>query len=117
MVAIFKFYMIVALLASLVACQPGEKPPSTFDLLSTAESTITSAANTLNRALQLGTISVDDSEYATAYEGLHEAGAFMDTAWAAYRAGELGAADSQRRLAMDSYLLVRPIIQRLGEVN
>jgi hypothetical protein len=107
--------LALILLSNLLGgCQPGTKP-STFDVLSSTESTLTTAANTLNRALQLGTITVDDPDYARAYSALESAGELMDTAWAAYRAGNIGQSEVLQQTAMDAYLTVRPIITRLAE--
>lgn len=106
----------VLVLFLLLGCQPGTKPtPSVFDALTTAESTITAGANTLKRAVELGTITTDDSDYHKAYTALHQAGEAMDVAWEAYRAGQLADADASKRLAMESYMLVRPILVRLSE--
>jgi hypothetical protein len=112
-------WLLVLMLASwgVSGCQPGGTKPSVFESLKTAESTITAGANTLNRAVGMGMITTDDPDYAKAYNALHQAGSAMDRAWAAYRAGELGAADSSKRLAMDSYMLVRPILTRLAETQ
>ena len=118
-------YVLIGWLLAIVfmawllgGCQHTTKPaPSVFDTLTTAESTITAGANTLKRALELGTITTDDSDYHKAYNALQQAGQAMDRAWAAYRAGALVDADASKRLAMESYMLVRPILTRLAEAQ
>jgi len=104
---------LVLVLVLSIGCQP-ETRPSTFDVLSDAEAALVTTSNALHRAVALGTISTDAPAYARFYDALTEAGAIMDRAWAAYRAGATGHAEALSRSALEAYIAVRPLIQNLA---
>jgi hypothetical protein len=112
-------WVVILLVLSnlLFGCQHPrpENKPSTFQILTSTETAITTGATTLKRAVTLGTVTTSDPEYAVAYSALHSAGATMDMAWEVYRAGQLEAAEAQSSVAMDFYMTARPFIQRLSE--
>lgn len=97
----------------LAACQ-GAPRPSVFEQLIEAEGLLTASAQTLEDGLRLGTITARDPEFIAARDALAHAGEVLDGAWSAYRAGDLSLADSRRRLAVDVYLTLRPMLARLA---
>lgn len=103
------------LLASIImGCQPGEKP-STVDLLTEAESAIVAGIETVAQAVEIGTLDPASREYRDIYNALRDASAMLDSAWAAYRAGDMGSADSGRRAALALYQSIRPALVRLAQ--
>lgn len=113
-------FWIVAVMALLITACPGvpSRPPapqpSAFDLLSQAEATITTGIETLRTAVTLGTVDIASMEYAHVYAGLEDANQLMDTAWDSYRAGNLEQANALRRLSMDAYMAIRPMLYDLA---
>lgn len=104
----------IALAAIISGCQPGEKP-STVDLLIEAENVVTAGIETVGQAVQIGTLDPASREYRDIYNALRDAGALLDAAWAAYRAGDIGEADESRRAALALYQAVRPALTRLAQ--
>jgi hypothetical protein len=107
---------IIALwvLLFIAACNHNATQPAPVDLLLQAESTITAGMETLKTAIDLGQVDVNSEAYAAVYAGLKSANEFMDGAWTAYRAGDLSGADSARRLAMSSYMHIRPLLVEMA---
>lgn len=101
------------LLASIIAgCQPGEKP-STVDLLVEAENVIATAAETTADAIALGRLDPASETYGRIYQGLQAASRALDAAWQAYRAGDMVGADGARRVALDAYMAIRPMLMEV----
>lgn len=109
-VLIASWIAAIAVIAILLGgCQPGEKP-STIDLIVEAENVVATAAETVADAITLGRLDPQSPTYGRIYQGLQAASRALDAAWQAYRAGDMVGADGARRVALDAYMAIRPML-------
>jgi hypothetical protein len=95
--------------AMMYGCQPGTKP-STIEAIIEAESLVTTAANSVADAIQIGRLDPQSETYGRIYQGIQAADRALDAAWSAYRAGDMVGADGARQVALDFYWSIRPLL-------
>jgi hypothetical protein len=100
--------------AMIYGCQPGERP-STIEMIIEAESLVTTAAQTVGDAIQLGRLDPQSETYGRIYQSLQAADKALDAAWSAYRAGDMVGADGARKVALDAYWAIRPLLLEIAQ--
>ena len=100
--------------AMVYGCQPGERA-STIEMIVEAESLVVTAANTVADAIQLGRLDPQSETYGRIYQSLQAADKALDAAWVAYRAGDMVGADGSRKVALDAYWAIRPLLLEIAQ--
>lgn len=108
------FVVLVSLSLWISGCQPGTKP-GTIEMIVEAESLVTTAANTVADAIQLGRLDTQSETYGRIYAGLQAADKALDAAWSAYRAGDMVGAEGARKVALDAYWAIRPMLLEIAQ--
>jgi hypothetical protein len=112
--ASFWAVLLVWASAMVYGCQPGERP-STIEMIIEAESLVTTAAQTVGDAIQLGRLDPQSETYGRIYQSLQAADKALDAAWSAYRAGDMVGADGARKVALDAYWAIRPLLLEIAQ--
>lgn len=112
--ASFWAVMLIWAAAMVYGCQPGTKP-SVIEAIVEAESLVTTAANTVADAIQLGRLDPQSETYGRIYQALQAADKALDAAWSAYRAGDMVGADGARAVALDAYWAIRPLLLEIAQ--
>jgi hypothetical protein len=110
----FWFVLLIWAAAMVYGCQPGERP-STIEMIIEAESLVTTAAQTVGDAIQLGRLDPQSETYGRIYQSLQAADKALDAAWSAYRAGDMVGADGARKVALDAYWAIRPLLLEIAQ--
>lgn len=105
---------MLTVLVLVAGCTLRTAPPAKIDVLLSAERTIAAAIETLGTAVALGTIDRAGLEYAALYQRLVQASAFLDSAWSAYRAGDMLGSQQATHQALDVYATLRPDLARIA---
>jgi hypothetical protein len=108
-------FLWLSMMAAMMIAGCQETKPSTIELIVEAESLVTTAAQTVGQAIAIGRLDPQSDTYGEIYEALKSADMALDAAWSAYRAGDMVGADGARKVALDAYWSIRPMLLELAQ--
>lgn len=110
--------LIMAAAMSQIGCESApQKPKTVSEAIVAAQTTVTTAANTLADLADAGIVSRESDDYRRIADALLEARDMVSFAWSAYLAGDTSEATQWRNAALSAYARVRPHLEKLAEGN